>query len=83
MRAECRSELLWESIKTLVDMNTPLSALEDVATQVVAAMKLHPKIFGGDYRVWFENTTAGFKKEIVIWFNHSSNGTAASASSKP
>ena len=73
----CRSEPLWEGIQTLVDMHTPLSALEDVAYQVVASMKLHPKLFGGDYRVWFENTTAGFKKELAVWFNHSSSGTAA------
>lgn len=75
--ARCRSEPLWEGIQTLVDMHTPLSALEDVAYQVVASMKLHPKLFGGDYRVWFENTTAGFKKELAVWFNHSSSGTAA------
>ena len=57
-------------------MYTPLSALEDVAYQVVTSMKLHPKIFGGDYRVWFENTTSGFKKELAVWFNHSSSGAA-------
>jgi hypothetical protein len=69
-----RSGLLWELVSTLVDMCTPLEALEDVAYELVAAMKLHPKLYGGDYRVWFGSTTAGFKKEVTVWFNHSSNG---------
>lgn len=70
-----RSQPLWEGIHVSVDMDTPVAALHYVAYNVVAAMKLQPKLFGGDYRVWFEGLAAGFKKEVVLWFNHAGPGT--------
>lgn len=69
-----RSQPLWEGVHVTVDMGTPEAALHSVAYSVVAAMKLHPKLFGGDYRVWFEGLAAGHKKEIVLWFNHAGPG---------
>eukprot|EP00892_Ulva_mutabilis_P002302 jgi/Ulvmu1/12072/UM083_0085.1 len=69
-----RSKPLWEGIHVAVDMDTPEKALHHVAYHVVAAMKLQPKLFGGDYRVWFEGFGAGYKKEIVLWFNHAGPG---------
>lgn len=69
-----RSQPLWEGIHVAVDMDTPVAALHCVAFHVVAAMRLHPKLFGGDYRVWFADLVAGHKKEVVLWFNHAGPG---------
>ena len=70
----CRSARKWESIEVTVDMDSQVSALEVVAGEVVAAIKLRPHWYGGDYRVWFAESLPGFKLKIGIYFNYSDKG---------
>jgi hypothetical protein len=71
----CRSGYAWESIKVFVDIGTKVEALHYVAEEVVATIKLHPKWFGGDYRVWFTDTGPNYKLQISVIYNNSNNGT--------
>jgi hypothetical protein len=78
-RLPCRSGLAWDGIKMLVDIDTKVEALNRVADEVVATIKLNPKWYGGDYRVWFTDAAPGFKMEIAVYYNNSDNGECFAA----
>lgn len=75
----CRSGLAWDGIKILVDIDTKVEALNRVADEVVATIKLNPRWYGGDYRVWFTDAAPGFKMEIAVYYNNSDNGECFAA----
>jgi Mechanosensitive ion channel len=72
----CRSSNLWQSLEVTVDMDCKQAALERVATEVMATIKLHPRWFGGSYRVWFADACLGWKLKIGIYFDYSDRGAA-------
>lgn len=71
----CRSESLWSSVDVIVDMECTTTELERVATEVVNLIKLHPRWFGGDYRVLFTEPVSGWKLKLAVWFNYNDSGT--------
>ena len=65
---------MWQSVEVSVDMDSKREALERVASEVVATIRLHPRWYGGDYRVWFAEALPGWKLKVGIYFNYSDKG---------
>lgn len=55
-------------------METSVQQLETVATSIVANIKLHPKWYGGDYRIFLTDSQPGYKLQLSVYYNDSHNG---------
>lgn len=73
-RKVCRSDLAWEGIVFSVDVNTAPPQLERAATEIVANIRLNPKWYGGDYRIFLTDSAPGFKLELSVFYNHAGCG---------
>jgi hypothetical protein len=60
-----------------VDIDTTISDLETVASAIVANIKLNPKWYGGDYRVFLKDACPGFKLQLAVYYNHADNGACS------
>lgn len=69
-----RSDNLWDEVRAVVDADTPMQALEEIAKNVHASIKANPKLYGGSYRVWWTKAVAGYKLEFAVYYDHSNNG---------
>jgi hypothetical protein len=59
----------------MVDLECKQAALERIASEVVATLKLHPRWYGGTYRIWFADVCPGWKLKIGIYFDYDNRGT--------
>jgi hypothetical protein len=70
-----RSGLLWEGVQFAVDQDKITSTeVEECASEVVAAIKMHPTLFGGEYAIFLSKVLRGFKLELACYFNYSHAG---------
>lgn len=74
----CRSDLQWRALNFSVDIETSVQQLETVATSIVANVKLHPKWYGGDYRIFLTDAQPGFKLQLSVYYNDSHCGAPLS-----
>ena len=70
----CRSELQWEGFTWSVDINTTIAHLEIAASHIVANIKLHPKWYGGDYRIFLTDSAPGHKLDLSVYYNNAGCG---------
>jgi small-conductance mechanosensitive channel len=73
-----RSQRVWESIHFVADINTNVRQCEIAADKVVEAITMHPRLFGGMYRVWLSDTDSANKIKISAHFDLKTNGMDAS-----
>jgi hypothetical protein len=69
---------LWQGLEFVVDLECATKdMLELVASEVVATIKLYPRWFAGNYRVWFSEFMIGWKIKIAIYYDYADTGTAS------
>jgi hypothetical protein len=70
-----RSNLAWEGVLFAVDQDKITSKeVEECAGEVVAIIKLHPSLYGGEYTIFLAKVLRGFKVELACWFSLSHAG---------
>lgn len=65
---------MWQGLDFVVDMDSRRELLELVAGAVVATIKLHPRWYGGSYRVWLGEPVAPWKLKVSVYFNYNDRG---------
>lgn len=69
-----RSELMWDSFKVLVDIDTPKAHLESVGDAIVEHLRANRSLYGGNYRVFFTQASLQHKLELAVFFDYGNTG---------